>query len=474
MRRYSGRAPVAADAHDAAPVNARQELGETLRLALPLVGASAGSQLMSLVDTAVVGRLGATHIGGAGIGNSLFFVSSILALGVLLGLDPLASQAMGAGRPADARRHLREALTLAAALSMPFTLLPFGLAALLPRMGVDPAVAAEAWQYILARAPSMFPFLAFIALRSYLQALGLGRPSMVAMVVGNIVNLPAAWLFVLGDAGLERLGLPSIGFGAGWGTFGAGLAGATGAVVQVLVLLLALRSVPVPDGTGRPALAGVLRLLRLGAPIGMQFLSEVGVFALVQFLMGAYGAQWAAGHNVALQIAAFTFTICLGVSQAGAVRVGYAVGRDDPAGARRAGLIALGLGAAVMTCSGASLVVFRFGLAGLLADPPEVVEAGAALLLIAAAFQLFDGLQAVGAGILRGAGDTRAAMWINVIVHLGVTLPLLWVLAEWAGLGPRGLWWGLTVGLALTGVALTVRFLQCTRPSGAGLTRVDR
>jgi MATE family multidrug resistance protein len=447
----------------------RAELRETFALALPLIGASAGSQLMGLVDTAVVGRLGATHIGGAGIGNSLFFVSCILALGTLLGLDPLAAQAIGAGRPADARRHLREGVVLAALLSVPFTLLPFAVGALLPVMGVDAEVAHEAGQYVLARAPSMFPFLLFITLRSYLQALGLGRPSMFAMIVGNAVNLPAAWLFVLGDPGLERIGLPPIGFGEGLSTFGAGLAGSLGAVVQSLVLVVALRRVPVPEGTGAPRLAGVLALLRLGLPVGLQFLAEVGVFALVQFLMGRHGAAWAAGHNVALQIAAFTFTICLGVSQAASVRVGHAIGRRDLPAARRSGLLSLGLGLLIMSCSGLVLILARYPLAGLLADPPEVVEAAAALLVIAAAFQVFDGLQAVGAGVLRGAGDTRAAMWINVFVHLGITLPLLWVLSEPAGLGPRGLWWALTAGLALTAIALTTRFLLRTRPGGAGL-----
>jgi MATE family multidrug resistance protein len=444
------------------PTEARAELSRTVSLALPLVGASAGSQLMSLVDTAVVGRLGPVEIAANGMGTAIFFLTSILALGTVLGLDPLAAQAVGAGRLADARRHYRDALALAAALSVPFGALCFALYACLPLMGVGEDVQEATLRYLWTRSPSMLPFLLFVVARSYLQALGRVRPSLAAMVVGNVVNLPAAWLLVHGDAGLAALGLPALGFGAGLGVMGAGLACSLGMVVQLGVLWLATRGEPVPAGAGPASWTGIKELVRLGLPVGFQFLAEVGVFASTQMLMGRFGAVWTAAHNVAIQLASFTFCICLGLSQAAAVRVGHEVGAGDWRAARRAGFTAIGLGVCVMSVSACVFLAIPRVLAGLMVEPPEVVDAAVGLLAVAAGFQIFDGLQAVGAGALRGAGDTRAAMWINVVVHWFITAPLVVGLGIGLGFGPHGMWWALTLGLALVGFGLVWRFARMT------------
>ena len=444
------------------PPAARAELSRTVSLALPFVGASAGSQLMSLVDTAVVGRLGPVDIAANGMGTAIFFLTSIPALGTVLGLDPLAAQAVGAGRLGDARRHYRDAVALALVLAVPFGLMCFALYACLPALGVGEDVRAATLRYLWMRAPSMVPFLWFIVARSYLQALGRGRPSLVAMVVGNVVNLPAAWLLVHGDAGLQTLGLPALGLGAGFGVLGAGLACTIGQIVQLAILLLAARGEPAPPDAGRASLAGVRELVRIGLPVGFQFLAEVGVFASTQMLMGRFGAVWTAAHNVAIQLASFTFCICLGLSQAAAVRVGNEVGRNDWRSARRAGFVALGLAVGVMGFSAGVFLTMPHALASALVDPPEVVEAATGLLFIAAVFQIFDGLQAVGGGALRGAGDTQAAMWVNVLVHWLVTAPLVVVLGIVLDFGPHGMWWALTLGLALVAIGLVWRFARMT------------
>ena len=396
------------------------------------------------------------------MGTAIFFLTSILALGTVMGLDPLASQAVGAGRPEEARRHARDALALAAVLSLPFGLLCFALCATLPLLGTEPAVVDATLSYMFARAPSMLPFLLFIALRSYLQALGRTRPSLISMVVGNLVNLPVAWLLVHGGHGLEMLGLPTLGLGAGFGVWGAGLATTIGHVVQFAVMWMAFRREPVPAATGGVSAAGLRRLVRLGLPVGLQYLAEVGVFCSTQMLIGRFGAVWTAAHNVAIQIASFTFCICLGLSQAATVRVGHLVGAGDWRGARHAGLVALGLGVVVMSGSAVCLFIAPTLWASLLVTPPEVIAAGATLLSIAAIFQVMDGLQAVAAGVLRGAGDTHAAMWVNVGVHWGVTAPLALLLGIVLDYGPRGMWWALTTGLALVAGGLVTRFLRLT------------
>jgi MATE family multidrug resistance protein len=284
----------------------------------------------------------------------------------------------------------------------------------------------------------------------------------MAMIIGNVVNLPLAWLLVHGDDGLTDLGLSPVGFGAGLGVLGAGLACTLGHVVQLVVMALAVRSEPVPEGAGPATLSGVRALIGLGLPVGFQFLAEMGVFGTTQMLMGRFGAVWTAAHNVAIQLASFTFCVCLGVSQAASVRVGHEVGAGDWRAARRAGLVALVFGTGVMGLSALVFLLAPAWLAGVLAEPPEVVAAASGLLVIAAGFQLFDGAQVIGGGALRGAGDTRAAMWINLGVHWLVTAPLVLGLGVLLDFGPHGMWWALTLGLMLVSAGLVWRFLRLT------------
>ncbi len=427
----------------------RGEIRATLDLSWPLVAAFAGNQLLSLVDTVVAGHLGTIPLAAVGLGGSLFFFGSILAMGVLMGLDPLAAQAVGAGEPHIARRHLREAVRLAVKLSLP----SMGIIALayyggLWAVGVEPDTRAEAGWYLLARSPSVLPFLLFITLRSYLQAMHIARPVFVGMLVANAVNVPANLYFAVE---------------LGWGVGGIGLASTLVMTAQAGVLAWVVRRIPVPEGTGPPTEEGTRQLIRVGWPIGLHFLAEMGVFATVTVLMGGLGSIAVAGHQVALQLAAFTFTVCLGVSAATSVRVGNAVGRRDPDGTLRAGLVGMGTGLAFMSCTAIAFLLLAPVLAGAMTEAPEVIELAVPLLYVAAAFQVFDGIQAVAAGALRGAGDTRTAMWVTVVGHWCIGLPI-GVLCTWGlDYGPRGLWFGLTAGLATSGTALALRFVLTAR-----------
>ncbi|MSP74355.1 MAG: MATE family efflux transporter [Myxococcales bacterium] len=435
-----------------------EELSSTLKLAAPLCFAMAGSQFLTLFDTAVVGRVSAAALAGTGTGSSIFFVSIIVALGILMGLDPVAAQAVGAGDPARARRALREATRLVLLVTLPAMGAAFALYSSLPLLGMDEAVHHEAGRYLLGRAPSALIFLFAQVQRSYLQALGHARPSFMAMVAANVVNLPLAWFLVLGDSGLTALGLPALGLGEGLGSLGAGLAASIAFTVQCLVLHRALQAIPVPPGTGAPTREGMLEIGRLGLPVGLQFAAEMGIFALVQFLIGAFGEVWAASHNVAVQLISFTFTACLGLSQAAAVRVGHGVGRGDWRAARRAGFVAIGVGAAVMGFSSIFFATYSVTLASLFAHDPVVVETASRLILIAAIFQVVDGVQGVAGGVLRGAGDTRAAMWINVCAHWGVSFPFVLYFGRPEAFGAIGMWWSLTCGLTLVAIGLPLRF----------------
>ena len=442
----------------------RQELGATLVLAWPLVLAFAGGQLLGVVDTGVAGHLGTSALAAVGIGSSIFFGATILAIGLLMGLDPLVSQALGSARPADARRHYREALLLSGVLCVPFTVVLYPAQRLiLPILGVDDATADLVRDYLLARGPSVLPMLLHIVMRGYLQGYERTRPVFVATVAANLVNVPLSILLAYGDGALAMVGLAPIGLGAGYGVFGIGIASSVVIVVQVVVLWFGIRDIPPPSQPARPRRDGIMAVIGLGWPIGIAFLIEVGIFVGITLVAGLFGEIAVGAHQVAIQLASFTFTMCLGLSAAASVRVGRAVGADDTPGARRAAFVAIGLGLVVMSTSAISFMLFPRELASLLAEPVEVIEQAIPLLQIAAVFQLADGVQAVTSGVLRGAGDTRSPMVINLIGHWLLGAPVGLYLAFELELEVVGLWWGATIGLVFSGIALVSRFLYLSR-----------
>jgi MATE family multidrug resistance protein len=440
----------------------RGELASLARLAVPLALANAGQALMGVVDTAVCGRAGAVVLAGTGLGNVLFFAMAVFGMGLMMGLDPLLSQSFGAGDVRAARRLLWQGTWLAlgagALLAVPCALAPLALRPL----GIDDAVATQASHFLWVRAPSLPPLLLFVVIKSYLQSLGRTRAVVVATVVGNVVNLLAVILFVFGGGSLPGWtgplrGVPAMGSG------GSALATALAVLFEAGVLAAAVRAVPVPGGPAglrRPSRRDIQQAARVGAPVALHMGAEVGVFALVGFLAGRLGRAPLSAHQIAIALAGFTFTVAVGIGQAGAVRVGWAVGRRDGPAARWSGLVAFAAGASFMALSGLLFLLFPTALARLMTDDPGVLAATAPLLVVAAVFQVSDGVQAVGAGVLRGAGDTRFTFAANMVGHWIVGLPVALLLGSVAGLGITGLWWGLCVGLAAVAMALLARFLR--------------
>ena len=438
-----------------------QELRSLVRLALPLAVAQGGQALMGVVDTAVVGRAGALPLAGTGLGNVLFMALAVLGMGVMHGVDPLVSQAVGAGDARRARAVLWQGLWLAAALAavlaLPFLVAPH----LLVPLGIEPPVAREAGRYLLGRLPGLPFFLAFFAGRAYLQALGATRPIVLATVLANLVNVPLDVLLVFGGAELPAWTGPLRAVPA-MGAAGAAVATSLVSALQLGLLALATRAVPVAGGpvSRRPHGEELRAALRVGLPVGLHMGAEVGIFALVGFLAARLGEVPLAAHQIAISVASLTFTVAVGFGNAGSVRVGWAVGGRDRAGARRAGLAAFGAGGAFMTL--AALVFFAFpgAIARLMSDDPGVVAAAAPLLRVAAVFQISDGIQGVGAGVLRGAGETRFTFLANMVGHWALGFPAAALLGFAAGLGVTGLWWGFVLGLSAVAAALLGRFLR--------------
>ncbi len=437
------------------------ELRSLFRLSLPLIAGHAGNSVMGLVDTAMVGRLGKASLGGTGIGNGLFFVVTIVAMGCIFGMDAPVSQALGAGEPARARRTFWQGLRVAVIAGVPTLLVLAFLPLVLAPVGVDAEIASEARRYVWARLPGLFPFLFFVACRSYLQAMHITRPIVVATVLANVLNLIGNALFIFGDASLERFGLPGIGLPA-LGVVGSALSTSIAQLAMLLVLVKSLRAVEVPPDPERRRLDPIMvrTIFRLGTPLGLQMLAEVGVFVTCNVLAGRMSKDASAGYQLAITLASFTFMFALGVGAATGVRVGQAVGREDTPGARQAGFAGLKLILGIMAVPAVLFLVIPDVLARVFTTDPSVVAATVPLLQIAAVFQLSDGVQGVASGALRGAGDPEIALWANVIGHWAIGLPLALLLAHGLGIGAPGLWWGLSAGLTVVAVWLSWRFAR--------------
>ena len=421
------------------------ELRKLLRLAAPIAFTQAGYALMGLVDTAVVGRLGAAALGAIGLANGLFLAVAIVGLGCMMGLDPLFSQALGAGDEKRARELIWQGLWLSGAVTLALALPILALPLILEPSGIEPGVARDARLFMWLRLPGLWPMLAFAGLRGYLQAAHRTRALVVATVVANLANLGLDILLVFGKAGFPVLGAP-----------GSGLATSICFFFQAAILWMAVRARN-PIG---PRWLDLRKALSVGIPVGLQMGAEVGIFALVGVLAGRLGATAMAAHQVAISLASFTFCFALGVGQAGSVRVGWAVGARDTPAARRSGLTAFGGGVLIMSIAALSFWLVPGALARLLTDQDEVISLAIPLLAVCAVFQLSDGIQGVGAGVLRGAGDTRFPFFANLVGHYAVGLPIAIVLGLWRGQGVIGLWWGLCAGLTAVAIALLTRFLR--------------
>lgn len=464
------------------------ELRATSRLAAPLALAFAGNTLMGVTDTLVAGNIGETTLAAVGLGGSLWFIVVIFFSGVIMGLDPLIAQARGRGDVLAAGAHLEVGQRLAWWLTVPAVLLLFALTAITTAAsGLGPPEQDALWVYVAIRAPAYTPWLLFVCYRSALQAWNRTRPIAGSMIVANILNVPLSFGLGFGDGALTAIGLPPIGLGDGLGVAGIAIATSVVAIAQAVVLGRAVRAMSVgfaldaeADGSppgARPSqetptdpLAGNWRpVWRLGWPVGLQYLAEVAVFGGSTILMSLFGATAVGGHQIALQLSSLMFTACLGISNAASVRCGMAVGRGDRTAFRRAGLVAVGLGLVIMAGSATVFLTIPEVLAGVMTQVEPVQALAVTLLGYAAAFQLFDGVQAVAAGALRGAGDTQAAMRIALLGYWGLTAPVGLVLAFALDWGPTGLWAGMIAGLAATSVMLGARLWYI---SGAGFARV--
>ena len=429
----------------------RRELRPTLTLALPLVLAEIGWMSMGIVDTVMVGHLpnSAQAIGAVSISSNIFNVLAFFGGGLLIGLDTLVAQAFGAGQREDCHRSLVNGIYLSLAMT-PVLMAPvWFFAPLLTGLRVDPAVAALAIPYMKALAVGLLPLLLYFAVRRCLQAMNMVKAVAFSLVSANIINALFNWLLIHGKWGFPAMGV----VGSGWST---AFARAYMALVLVGYLLwydrrhrTELLKTPVDLDLRR-----IRQLIALGLPAAVQMTLEISVFALATALIGRLGAIALASHQIALNTVALTYMVPLGVSSAAAVRVGQAIGRKDPLGAGQAGDTAIFLGATFMALASVALLVFPRWIALMYTPDEQVIRSTTLLLAAGAAFQLFDGLQTVATGALRGAGDTRTPMLCHFTAYWVIGLPLGAWLCFRRAWGAFGIWSGLSLALILIGIVL--------------------
>ncbi|MBX6365922.1 MAG: MATE family efflux transporter, partial [Gemmatimonadetes bacterium] len=428
----------------------RADLRATVRLALPIVAVQVGLQAMGVVDTMMVGRLSARALAAVALGNLYFMAPANFGQGLLMALDPVVAQAVGARDDVAITRALQRGAILALLATVLVSLLLLPVRPMLVLLHQPAEVVPDAAAYVLVSLAGALPFFGFVLLRQTLQAMHRTRAIVWAIVAANLANAGLNWVLIFGHLGAPAMG-PA---GAAW-------ASAAARWLMFLLLLLlgreALRGHMLPLRRDALARAALGRMVRLGMPIGATMVLEYAAFAAVALLMGLLGTAAMAAHQVAISLASLTFMVPLGVAGAGAVLVGHAVGRGDPDGARRAAAAALVCGAAFMLFSA---LLFRAApglLARLYTDQPVVLAAAAALIPIAGVFQVFDGLQVVGVGVLRGVADTRAPLVVNLLGFWLVGMPVSIYFGFRTPAGPRGLWWGLVAGLAAVAFFLLVR-----------------
>ncbi len=439
----------------------RPDFQALLAFAVPMATVQVGLMLMGVVDTAMVGRLSAEALAGTALANVWFFAVSTIGMGTIAVLDPVISQAYGAGDHEGIARGLQRGLLIAAVVTVPTSLGLMPVGRVLTWAGQPAAVVPLAASYARVIVAGIFPYFAFMALREGLQALGKIRPVILTIALANLLNLFLNWVFIFGNVGAPPLGVA-----------GSALATTISRWVMAVALLGLtwphLRPYLRPWRPETTAWEPLSRMFALGLPIGLQILFEYGVFGGVGLLMGRVSAAAVAGHTVALNLAAITFMVPFGIGGAASVLVGRAVGAGRPDDARRVASAALIVGASFMATTALGFIMLPRLLAETYSPDPAVVAVSAVLIPLAGVFQIFDGTQAVALGVLRGIGDTRVPVLVNLAGYYAIGLPVSLWLGFHRHLGPRGLWWGLVVGLVVVAAVLVLRVRSRLR---ADLTR---
>jgi MATE family multidrug resistance protein len=429
----------------------RAELRALLALAWPIMLTQLSMMSLGVVDLMMVGRYGVDAVGAVALGNICKIGTAMIAMGLVLGIDPFLAQAHGARDARGLALGLQRGVVLALVTALPVALIWLWVEDFLLLMRQDPSVAATAHDYVLVQLPSIPLFLIYTAQRQYLQSRGILRPALWVALGANVLNVVLNWALIFGHLGCPELG-----------AVGSGIATSIVQCCMPLAMLVLMRRGRLCEKAWVPWSRAALdprelrAILAVGIPIGLHFAAEIWGFHVAGLWAGWLGKEALAANSVVLNLASISFMLPLGVGLAVVTRVGNLVGAGHPREAQKAAWAALLLGAGLMCASALVFLLAREPLALAYSEDPAVVALAASILPIAAAFQLFDGLQVVAAGVLRAIGRTGATAVANLLGYYALGLPLGYYLAFPAGLGLAGIWWGIASGVAAVAVSLVV------------------
>ncbi|RPI72258.1 MAG: MATE family efflux transporter [Ignavibacteriales bacterium] len=431
----------------------KEHIKNTFRLAYPIIIGQLGFIMMGVVDSIMVGELGAVPLAGASLGNSIFILIYIIGLGVAMSVTPLVAILVGAQRLSECGIYFRQSLIVNVAMGIILMSLIYILSDFFELLNQPADVAAEASSYTKILAISIIPAMFFHTYKQFIEGFSIMKPAMIIAIAANVVNAFTNWVFIYGNLGMPALGLD----GAGWATFGSR------SFMAIVIALYVMnnkffKKYDVNFHFRNINLPVIKKILSVGLPSGFQYFFEVGAFSFAVLMVGWLGTNQLAAHQIAINLASISFMAVLGISAAGAIRVGNAVGKRDITEVRKAGFTAIISGAAIMLTSGIIFITLNDFLPTLYIDDPAVVSIASSLLIIAALFQLSDGVQGVGIGVLRGLTDVKIPTLITFIAYWVIALPLGYMLGFTFNIGVTGVWIGLMIGLTASATMLTFRF----------------
>ena len=425
----------------------------TLILAIPIVLSQVGQVTVSLVDTMMIGHVGTAELAAAAFANNVFLFGMLFGMGITIGITPIAGEAYGNGKLGELSRWLKNGLVSHWLAALVITTFLFLMYFILPYLGQTPTVVELAGPYYILLCASYFPFLVFFSVKQFLEGIGNTHFAMQITITANLVNILVNYILIFGKWGFPEMGL----IGAGIGTL-------ISRMIMPLLWLLYFQFLPEIRKYFVRAYHELIewhrirKLLAVGIPIAFQIIIEVSAFAIGAIMMGWIGETELAAHQVAIGIASFTFMICLGISQATTIRVSHQMGIREGETIKSIALASTQLVLLFMTVMAVLFITLRHKLPLLFSSDPAVMEIASGLLIIAAFFQLFDGLQVIMLSVLRGMSDVRIPMFLAILAYLFVALPVSYLFAFTLGVGPAGIWYGYLVGLALAGSMFYLRF----------------
>jgi multidrug resistance protein, MATE family len=431
----------------------REEVFKTFSLAYPVIIGQLGIIMMGVVDSLMVGKLGPVPLAAASLGNSLIFIILIIGIGSSIVVSPLVAILVGGKRYSECGTYFRQSLLVNVVLS----LVMIGIILLgvnfIYLLNQPPEIIELTIVYMTIVGLSAFPLMIYQTYKQFIEGLSVMKPAMVIALSANIINAFVNWILIFGKLGFPELGIA----GAAWATF------ASRAFMAVVLMIYVMNNKKFKQfdvtfhfrGINFPI---IKKILRLGLPSGFQYFFEVGAFSFAVIMIGWIGANELAAHQIAINLASISFMAVLGISQAASIRVGNAMGEQSVAKIRKAGFTGIFLGASIMSLAGLTFILLNNFLPTLYIDDEAVISIASRLIIIAALFQLSDGTQAVGIGVLRGLTDIKGPTIITFVAYWIISLPIAYLLAFNFNLGVDGVWIGLLIGLTASALMLTFRF----------------